>query len=142
MGGSGLASVRDLVVTLTFPVIAPTGGKPAVRNLREGDGNVGIMRSPVRAIVLPDRNLLKTKMAFVGGYWAYKERQFDRYLNPYERRLPVFGYSAWPYANYGGQSADEEEPSLYRQAMLCPYQRAARGVHGHQSQRAGLQGPR
>jgi hypothetical protein len=29
-------------------------GKPAVRNFREGDGNVGIIRSPVRAIVLPD----------------------------------------------------------------------------------------
>src|ERR1019366_9090723 len=30
-------------------------GKPAVRNLRENDGNVGIIRSPVRAIVPPDR---------------------------------------------------------------------------------------
>ena len=29
-------------------------GKPAVRNLRGDDGNVGIIRSPVRAIVLPD----------------------------------------------------------------------------------------
>ncbi|MGA2613984.1 MAG: hypothetical protein ABSG38_11090 [Spirochaetia bacterium] len=29
-------------------------GKPAVRNFRGEDGNVGIIRSPVRAILLPD----------------------------------------------------------------------------------------
>jgi hypothetical protein len=32
----------------------PYWGKPNVRNFREGDGNVGIIRSPVRAIALPD----------------------------------------------------------------------------------------
>jgi hypothetical protein len=31
-----------------------TEGKPVVRNLRGDDGNVGIIRSPIRAIVLPD----------------------------------------------------------------------------------------
>jgi hypothetical protein len=31
-----------------------TEGNPAVRNLRGDDGKVGIIRSPVRAIVLPD----------------------------------------------------------------------------------------
>src|SRR6266513_2044381 len=30
-------------------------GKPAVRHSREGDGNDGIIRSPFRAIALPDR---------------------------------------------------------------------------------------
>jgi hypothetical protein len=30
-----------------------TEGKPAVRNLREDRGNVGIIRSPLRASVLP-----------------------------------------------------------------------------------------
>src|SRR5262249_4537417 len=30
--------------------------KPAVRNFRGDDGNVGIMRSPVRAIVLPGKS--------------------------------------------------------------------------------------
>src|SRR5437870_2567270 len=34
--------------------LKPYRGKPAVRNFREGDGNVGIIRSPVRAIALPD----------------------------------------------------------------------------------------
>ena len=32
----------------------PYWGKPAVRNFREDDGDVGIIRSPVRASVLPD----------------------------------------------------------------------------------------
>jgi hypothetical protein len=36
------------------PTLKPYRGKPAVRNFRGGDGNVGIIRSPVRAIVLPD----------------------------------------------------------------------------------------
>ena len=35
--------------------LKPYRGKPAVRNFRGDDGNVGIIRSPVRAIVLLDR---------------------------------------------------------------------------------------
>jgi len=38
------------------PTLKPYWGKPAVRNFREDDGNVGIIRSPVRAIALPDRS--------------------------------------------------------------------------------------
>ena len=37
------------------PALKPYRGKPAVRNFRGGDGNVGIIQSPVRAIVSPDR---------------------------------------------------------------------------------------
>jgi len=36
------------------PALKPYRGKPALRNFRGGNGNVGIIRSPVRAIVLPD----------------------------------------------------------------------------------------
>src|SRR5258708_4860050 len=36
------------------PACQPYGGNPAVRNDREGRGNVGIIRSPVRASTLPD----------------------------------------------------------------------------------------
>jgi len=35
--------------------LKPERGKPAFRNFREGDGNGGIIRSPIRAIALPDR---------------------------------------------------------------------------------------
>ena len=37
--------------------LKPYRGKPAVRNFRGDDGDVGIIRSPVRAIVLPDPRL-------------------------------------------------------------------------------------
>ena len=37
-----------------YPAFKPYRGKPAVRNFRGGDGDVGIIRSPVRAIALPD----------------------------------------------------------------------------------------
>ena len=37
-----------------IPALKPYWGKPAVRNFRGGNGNVGIIRSPVRAIALPD----------------------------------------------------------------------------------------
>src|SRR5437016_4803547 len=37
-----------------MPAFQPYRGKPAVRNDGEGRGNVGIIRSPVRASTLPD----------------------------------------------------------------------------------------
>ena len=36
-----------------IPALKPYRGKLAVRNFRGGDGNVGIIRSPVRAIAFP-----------------------------------------------------------------------------------------
>jgi hypothetical protein len=36
-----------------IPALKPYWGKPTVRNFREDHGNVGIIRSPVRAMVLP-----------------------------------------------------------------------------------------
>ena len=41
-----------------IPALKPDRGKPAVRNFRGGNGNVGIIRSPVRAIALPDHLIL------------------------------------------------------------------------------------
>ncbi len=41
-------------VALDRLALKPYWGKPAVRNFREGDGNVGIIRSPISAIALPD----------------------------------------------------------------------------------------
>jgi len=38
------------------PALKPYWGKPAVRNFRGGKGDVGIIRSPVRALALPDWN--------------------------------------------------------------------------------------
>jgi hypothetical protein len=94
----------------------------------------GWIRSGARLVSLPlacDTTLYRqrpallskfemVKMAFVGGYWPYKALQFDRYLRPYEDQLSVFGYSPWPYANFGGRIAEAEEPYLYRQAKVSP----------------------
>src|SRR5215469_12885086 len=40
--------------------LKPERGKPAFRNFREGDGNGGIIRSPIRAIALPDRRVRRS----------------------------------------------------------------------------------
>lgn len=60
------------------------------------------------------------QMAFVGGYWAKKAIQFDRYLKPYEDILQVYGYSRWPYRGYRGPLPEDEERTLYQNARLCP----------------------
>lgn len=59
-------------------------------------------------------------LAFVGGYWASKGYQIDRYLRPFEDLLMVYGYSVWPYSGYGGKLPLELEPELYRRARVCP----------------------
>ena len=54
MPGAGL-SRRCTGKTLSdMPAFQPYWGKPAVRNDRGDGGNVGIIRSPLRATVLPD----------------------------------------------------------------------------------------
>jgi hypothetical protein len=60
------------------------------------------------------------EVAFVGGYWDYKARQFDKFLQPIAEKLHVYGYSAWPYGRYGGRLPLENEGALYRQASLSP----------------------
>ena len=45
--------------------LKPYWGKPAVRNDREDRGNVGIIRSPVRASILPDHNRLRWGSAYL-----------------------------------------------------------------------------
>jgi len=54
MPGAGLSRLVRGKVLLYMPAFQPYRGKPAVRNDREGRGNVGIIRSPLRASTLPD----------------------------------------------------------------------------------------
>ena len=49
-----MANQRAGKATSNIPALKPDWGKPTVRNFRGGDGNVGIIRSPVRAIASPD----------------------------------------------------------------------------------------
>src|SRR5215471_847769 len=54
MPGAGLSRPMRGKVLPHMPAFQPYRGKPAVRNEREGRGNVGIIRSPIRASTLPD----------------------------------------------------------------------------------------
>jgi len=47
------------------PALKPYRGKPAVRNFREGNGNVGIIRSPLRAIALRDASRIISECSTV-----------------------------------------------------------------------------
>jgi hypothetical protein len=57
-----------------IPALKPYRGKPAVRNFREDDGNVGIIRSPVRAIVLPDSGFYLHPSIFPCSVLAWADR--------------------------------------------------------------------
>ena len=59
MPRAGLTSESARKASSEMLALKPYRGKPAVRNFREGDGNVGIIRSPVRAITLPDHERLQ-----------------------------------------------------------------------------------
>ena len=59
MSGAGLRERTCGKALSDMLTLKPYWGKPAVRNFRGGDGNVGIIRSPVRAIVLLDLGLMR-----------------------------------------------------------------------------------
>jgi len=57
MPGAGLTETPIRKAPSDMLALKPYWGKPAVRDFRGGDGDVGIIRSPVRAIVLLDRTI-------------------------------------------------------------------------------------
>ena len=56
MSGADLSVAPLQEGTIRNASLPAVSGKPAVRNDREDRGNVGIIRSPVRASILPDRS--------------------------------------------------------------------------------------
>jgi hypothetical protein len=78
-----------------IPALKPYWGKPAVRNFRGGDGNVGIIRSPVRAIALPDyrkgssESILTSSLAGDIARCFSKHRQRHRWAVPLSCEKPV-----------------------------------------------------
>src|SRR3989304_1966536 len=64
MPGVGLTSSRPGQARADRLALEPYWGKPTVRNLRGGGGNVGIIRSPVRATALPDPSLRPVRLNF------------------------------------------------------------------------------
>src|SRR6201997_5035211 len=55
MPGAGLSRRSPRKAPPGKPAFQPYWGKPAVRNDRGDRGNVGIIRSPIRASILPDQ---------------------------------------------------------------------------------------
>ena len=78
----------------------PYWGKPAVRNFRGDDGNVGIIRSPVRAIALPD-------LCAVRWYLRYSLslRDVEELLE--ERGLNVDHTTVWRWVQYYGPELEQ-----------------------------------
>src|ERR1700757_2736136 len=79
MPGAGLSCRRSRKAPLGKPTFQPYWGKPAVRNEREDRGNVGIIRSPLRASILPDYingRFWRAKRSFAKGRktWLYLMR--------------------------------------------------------------------
>jgi hypothetical protein len=61
-----------------MPAFQPYWGKPAVRNDREDRGNVGIMRSPIRASIPPDHLRHPQTTRRPSWKWNFSEvRTFD-----------------------------------------------------------------
>ena len=58
--GSRLKPLIARKAPLGKPALQPYWGKPAVRNDRGVRGNVGIIRSPIRASILPDHKISET----------------------------------------------------------------------------------
>ena len=66
MPGAGLTAEAFGKARPDRLALKPYRGKPAVRNFREGDGDVGIIRSPVRAIALPDPEMWERAIRGLG----------------------------------------------------------------------------
>ena len=64
-------------------------------------------------------------IAFVGGYWAYKGQNLDRYLLPlcqdkYDYNVKIFGNQGWGVPQYCGWIADDQVKHLTASAKVCP----------------------
>jgi hypothetical protein len=55
MPGAGLTDTLDRKALSDMLALKPYWGKPTARDFKGDDGYVGIIRTPIRAIVLPDR---------------------------------------------------------------------------------------
>jgi spore maturation protein CgeB len=68
-----------------------------------------------------DQRFKEVELAFVGGFRAYKNLQYEKYLRPWESRLTVFGIGEpWPYSGYRKSLELSSEKVLYQNATLCP----------------------
>jgi len=62
------------------------------------------------------------QVGFVGGRWAYKARNIDKYLLPVINQFnsKVYGWGGWNHKKYLGQIADQNLNKLFSSAKVCP----------------------
>lgn len=58
-------------------------------------------------------------VAYVSGYYNFRESAYQQFLYPYESQLATFGYREWPKA-YRGYLPNEDEAILYQNAKVMP----------------------
>ena len=75
MPGAGLSWLELGKAPPDKPAFQPCWGKPAVRNDRGDRGDVGIIRSPVRASILPDQTTSAPSRASASVRSPAKRRQ-------------------------------------------------------------------
>jgi hypothetical protein len=92
--------------TTIAPVIPmPTGGNAI--------GHVPVAKNPK----------FVCDVGFVGGRWAYKAMNIDKYLTPVVARTnaQVYGWGGWPKGpKFRGPIIDEEVNKLFSSAKICP----------------------
>src|SRR6266508_2440337 len=100
MPGCGLTEALRGKAPPDRPAFQPYWGKPDVRNDRGGGGDVGIIRSPVRATALPDRNSHKPpRRAARRSGWAPAARS----RGGTDTRAPSDGDAGWTYVGDRGK---------------------------------------
>ena len=133
MPGAGLSRRSPRKAPLGQPAFQPYWGKLAVRNDRGDRGNVGIIRSPIRASILPDRNgrqgnFHRAAMTSVAGQFFTRLRAVRVGVRNDAGRSPINSPRAIPNASFG-RGCDS---SLQASTSLLSSIRLARQRH-HQT---------
>ena len=68
---------------------------------------------------------LRSDMSFVGGYWGYKSKSFNRYFMPFlypvdKYNVKIFGNQPWPSTQYLGFVSDGVVKDVMASATICP----------------------
>jgi hypothetical protein len=120
--GASLTGARSGKVLSDRPALEPQRGKPALRNLRGDRGNVGIIRSPVRASILPDhsRSVGRSQLATGTG--------------PAAREGPSYCHCYACFPNSG----DHRNQQFSRLASVFPRTSSVRVYRGTQPDRGAI----
>jgi hypothetical protein len=116
MPGVGLTSSRPGQARADRLALKPYWGKPAVRNFRGGGGDVGIIRSPVRATALPDKFERSAFPESVGAGFTPARARAQTPNGQFS--ICVVPLGAWPTAKKQSPATDMGDPNHYDRASM------------------------